>query len=116
VRRFPRLPDRAIMALAILAAILLNVGFCYWFVQSNIDALNAQRAAFHEHNVKAAEVAAARGAAIEAKLCGTFESLYADKPPAGDPATNPSRAYLQELHERLGEVPGELGCHGGNDG
>ena len=56
------------------------------------------------------------GAKIEAELCRTFESLYADKPPAGNPKTNPSRAYLQELHARLGEVPPDLKCTGGSDG
>lgn len=102
MKRFLGPSNRLIVAAAILAAVLLNGAFCYWFVQSNVTALTAQRAAFRLHD-----------AHVEAKLCSTFGSLYADQPPAGDPATNPSRAYLQELHTRLGEVLPDLGCPGG---
>lgn len=101
-----RLSNRGIVVLAIVVAVLINAGFSFWLVESNNSAMAAQQRASQR-----------AGARIEAELCHTFESLYADKPPAGNPATNPSRAYLQELHARLGEVPPDLKCTpGGTDG
>jgi hypothetical protein len=52
----------------------------------------------------------AAGAALERKLCTTFGKLGALKPPAGNPATNPSRAYLQGQHDTLVELGTDLGC------
>jgi hypothetical protein len=50
------------------------------------------------------------GAAIEQKLCASFGHLAALKPPAGNPRTNPSRAYLQEEHATLDQLGTDLGC------
>lgn len=44
------------------------------------------------------------------KLCLTFGRLGALTPPAGNPATNPSRAYDQELHMTLVQLGVDLGC------
>lgn len=44
------------------------------------------------------------------KLCTTLESLHADNPPTGSAANNPSRVYLQDLHDRLGELAVDLKC------
>lgn len=61
-----------------------------------------------EQHVQAEQQAA--GAALERKLCTTFGRLAANKPPAGNPVTNPSRAYEQENHAILDELGDDLGC------
>ena len=53
-----------------------------------------------------------QGQAIEAKLCSTLNRLAALKPPPGDPAANPSRAYLQAEHDTLAQLGFDLGCKG----
>lgn len=40
-------------------------------------------------------------------ICQTLESLHADAPPAGN---QPARAFLQDLHNRLGELATDLKC------
>ena len=50
------------------------------------------------------------GAVIEQKLCSTFGMLAALKPPAGNPAANPSRAYEDNLHTALDQLGTDLGC------
>ena len=50
------------------------------------------------------------GAALERKLCTTFGRLAANKPPSGNPATNPSRRYDQNNHAILDELGADLGC------
>lgn len=70
------------------------------------------------HEVRASQAAQQReqaaqqraGVALGDKLCITFSRLAALKPPAGDPAKNPSRAYDQELHATLDELGADLGC------
>ena len=52
------------------------------------------------------------GVLIEQKLCTTFGVLAALKPPAGNPRTNPSRAYLQGQHDALVQLGTDLGCKG----
>jgi hypothetical protein len=57
----------------------------------------------------------AAAAAVEAKLCRSFAKLAANKPPSGNPATNPSREYDQNNHAILDELGPDIGCkHGGN--
>jgi hypothetical protein len=51
-----------------------------------------------------------QGMAVETKLCASFNALAALQPPAGNPATNPSRAYEQSLHVRLDQVGISVGC------
>ena len=51
-----------------------------------------------------------QGQAIERKLCLTFVKLAALKPPAGNPKTNPSRAFDDNLHATLDELGADLGC------
>lgn len=48
--------------------------------------------------------------AVIDKLCLTFHRLSALKPPPGDPAKNPSRAYEQEQHDTLVQLGTDLGC------
>lgn len=54
-----------------------------------------------------------RAAAVtEHKICTTLDALAQDKPPAGNPATNPSRGYLQDLHAQFIALAVDLGCQG----
>ncbi len=53
------------------------------------------------------------GQIVERKLCKTFGELAANKPPAGDAAANPSRAYEQRNHRILAGVGPDIGCGGG---
>jgi hypothetical protein len=61
---------------------------------------------------QAAEQATAQrqGEMLEHKLCTTFGSLAALKPPPGNPHTNPSRAYEQGEHAILDQVGPDLQC------
>lgn len=95
----PKTLDRLLICAGIVVVLLVNGLFSYWQNQTSYSNVTATR-----------QAQARRGAIVEQRLCATFELLAKDQPPAGSAATNPSRAYLQELHARLGEVPGELGC------
>jgi hypothetical protein len=53
----------------------------------------------------------AAGAALERKLCATLAKLAANRPPAGNPKTNPSRAYDQNNHAILAELGPDIGCN-----
>lgn len=44
------------------------------------------------------------------KLCSTLTGLAEIKAPAGDPATNPSRAFEQAQQKKLAELSSDLGC------
>lgn len=70
---------------------------------------------------QAAQQAAAQrqqAQAFEKRLCATLlpvEGLAQLKPPAGDPAANPSRAFEQELARKLAplaELGPDVGCNG----
>lgn len=50
------------------------------------------------------------GVILGEKLCTTFGRLAANKPPAGNPRKNPSRAYDQNQHAILDELGTDLGC------
>ena len=72
--------------------------------------VNASQAAIHAAHVRGQAAEKRAGDELEAKLCITFSRLSALKPPAGNPATNPSRAYLQGQHAQLVELGTDLGC------
>lgn len=50
------------------------------------------------------------GVVLGERLCTTFGRLAALKPPPGNPAVNPSRAYEQEEHATLDQLGTDLGC------
>jgi hypothetical protein len=51
-----------------------------------------------------------QGQVIEEKLCSTIGGIAELKPPPGNPATNPSRAFDQALHAKLAELGPDIGC------
>ena len=51
-----------------------------------------------------------QGETVEHKICTTLAHLAALRPPAGNPRTNPSRAYDQRLHATLDGLAPDLGC------
>ena len=83
-------------------AVALAAGSLLWTaheVRASQAAQQHEEAAQHQAGVLLGE-----------KLCTTFSRLAALKPPAGDPAKNPSRAYDQELHATLDELGADVGC------
>lgn len=63
---------------------------------------------FWVHHVQATQQR--QGQVVEAKLCTTLGQLAALGPPAGDPASNPSRGFDQRLHATLAQLGPDLGC------
>jgi hypothetical protein len=64
---------------------------------------------FTAHYVNSQQSAAQRaGAKVIAKVCAGFARLAAEKPPAGNPATNPSRAFDQGQHATLVGIGADL--------
>ena len=88
---------RAVLFLFVFS-VILSVGGLFW----NAHQVNTSRAAYRHQSELA-----------ERKICTTLTSLAALQPPAGDPAANPSRAYLQGLHDRFTEISRDLGCQEG---
>lgn len=52
----------------------------------------------------------AQGQMFETNLCHTLNTLKAQKPPVGNPKTNPSRAFDQEQHQALAQLAADVGC------
>lgn len=53
------------------------------------------------------------GEIVERRICLTMTRLAALKPPPGNPAANPSRAYEDSLHATLDQLGPDLGCRKG---
>ena len=98
--RWPKFPRTAVFLLVLT---LIVGGGNLWATHSSIR---------HNNAVERQQHAAARRerAAIEAKLCSTLGKLAELQPPPGNPATNPSRAFDDELHATLSQVGTDLGC------
>ncbi len=68
---------------------------------------------FTAHEVNASRTAQQRqGLLVEQKLCSTLGRLAALRPPAGNPKTNPSRAFEDNLHATLDGLGPDIGCKG----
>jgi hypothetical protein len=64
-----------------------------------------------KEQLHAQQVAEQKAAAKEiGELCDTFGKVALLQPPAGNPKTNPSRAFDQNLHADLAGVNPDLGC------
>ena len=99
-----RVKNRTTLALCALVVLTLIVGGGnLWASWAQV---HADRAAQHREQVAQQHA----GAVLGEKLCTTFGKLAALKPPAGDPRTNPSRAYDQESHATLVQLGTDLGC------
>ena len=68
---------------------------------------------FTAHEVNASRTTQQRqGQLVEQKLCSTLGKLAALRPPAGNPKTNPSRAFEDNLHATLDGLGPDIGCKG----
>jgi len=72
--------------------------------------VQASQAAIQAGYVREQAAQRQAGILLGEKLCLTFGRLAALKPPAGSPAANPSRAYLQAQHDTLAQLGADLGC------
>lgn len=97
-----RLPRRLAYSLLVLFVIAAGFGVISLFWQ--VHETNANRAA--QQRI---------GQVTERKLCTTLDALAALQPPAGSPASNPSRAYEQSLHATLAQLGPDIGCPAGKD-
>lgn len=96
---------RALVYLFALSVIL--AAFSLFWTAHEVHASQAaiQAAQIREHTAQQRAMALA-----EKKLCTTLDRLTALKPPAGNPAANPSRAFDQQLHATLAEIGPDIGC------
>ena len=92
--RLPRGQARAI-AYGVVLALLLNGAGLFWQAHQSSTSQAAERRS---------------GQMLGRKLCQTFGELAANRPPAGNPATNPARAYDQRQHDILDQLGTDLGC------
>ena len=99
-----RVQGRAVVILFLLAA-LSGAGNLLWTAHE----VNAATAA--QHQEQAAQQR--QGAMIEQRLCTSLARLAALKPPPGNPAKNPSRAFDDEQHAVLAQLGADVGCEGG---
>jgi hypothetical protein len=90
--------DRGLVGiiLAIILAAVLSAGISVALATSIQDKYNSERA----QQVQQSSV-------IFGKLCNTLDSLHADIPPKG---TGPNSVYLQDLHNRLGDLASDIKC------
>jgi uncharacterized membrane protein YciS (DUF1049 family) len=119
-RGLSRLQGRAVVFLFGLS-VALSACSLFWNsyeVNSNAAAQRSQQASQQQAQRQEQAAQQRAGAAIEAKLCTSLKPLegLADmKPPAGNPADNPSRAFEQELVVKLAplaQLGPDLGCKG----
>ena len=87
-------------------AVILSGGNLLWTAHET----HASRAAIQSEYASEQAAQKREGQIVVRALCTTFTKLAALKPPAGNPATNPSRAYLQGQHDTLDELGVDLGC------
>jgi hypothetical protein len=85
----------------ILAVFVINAGFTLAIVLYFQGQYNASQ-----------ELAHKQGAQVGHSICLTLGKLAALQPPAGNPSTNPSRAFDQKLHQTLDELGPDLECNG----
>lgn len=93
-RGLPKVQRRALVYLFAVAAGLAAVALFAVFHSQAADRAAQQR----------------QGQVLEQELCATFRKAAALVPPAGNPAKNPSRAYLQGEHLVWTGVLADLKC------
>lgn len=97
----PSAMRRAIVYLFVVALAMSGANLLWTSHEVNVG---------HAAQVRDQAVQRKEGEVIERKLCTSFGSIAALKPPPGNPLTNPSRAYDQNLHSRLDGLGSDLGC------
>ena len=104
--RIPRVTPLQGMGVAVaLSFVVGGGGLASGYVEAHSQ---AHAVLVAEQRVQAEQRAA--GVILGDKLCSTFGTLAALKPPPGNPRTNPSRAYEQEEHAALVALGVDLGC------
>lgn len=96
---------RALVYLFVLSAAFGGFNL-FWTAHSVGASQSAIQAAQHREQVSQQRA----GVILGEKLCTTFGALAALKPPAGNPRTNPSRAFDDDLHAKLDQLGTDLGC------
>lgn len=99
-------PVRRALVFLFALSVALAAFSLFWTVHEVGASRSAIQAAQHREQVSQQRADALLGQ----RLCMTFGRLAALKPPAGNPATNPSRAYLQAQHDTLAQLGTDLGC------
>src|SRR5690242_13190165 len=88
-----------------------RVGFGIAYITGLVLVMSAIMFLWISHNVQATQSAARRqGELVQRKICLTLNELASKAPPSGNPADNPSRAYLQWLHFTLSQLGPDIGC------
>ena len=93
-RGLPVIQGRAVVVLFLISVAIS--AFAVWWVSYEVSRNNAEQRR--------------EGQVFEQKLCATFRPAAALVPPAGNPARNPSRAYLQGEHLVWTGVLADLKC------
>jgi hypothetical protein len=112
--RLPAVQARAIVYLFVINLIFVIAclgAFIHYAASTRAALLHQQQTYEAGQRHEQAEQRAA-GAQVIRKLCTTFGELAANKPPAGNPDTNPSRGYDQRNHRILDGVGPDIGCAG----
>lgn len=103
--KVPHVTSMQVMGVAVALSFVVGAGgLASGYVEAHSQAHAVLRAEQHEQAMQQAA-----GAAISRKLCITFGKLAANKPPGGNPATNPSRRYEQDNAAILAELGPDLG-------
>jgi hypothetical protein len=100
-RGLSRVQGRAVVVLFLITVLSSASG---WFWQAH----ETRQATAAQHREQAAQQR--QGQLLEQKLCTTLNRLAALKPPQGDPAQNPARAFDQEQHAVLAQLGPDVGC------
>jgi hypothetical protein len=95
---------------SLIMVLVVVFGICGGTLYLSVHNANsiAKNNAAIDAKIRAAQEKA--GQITEVKLCTSFHKLSALEPPPGNPATNPSRAYLQTQHDVLVQLGQDIGC------
>ncbi len=96
---------RALVWLFVLSVILAGANLLW-----TAHEVHASQAAIQAGYIREQAAQKRQGTILGVKLCTTFGRLAALKPPAGNPKTNPSRAFEDNLHATLDQLGTDLGC------
>lgn len=113
IRRVPS--TRALIALLLLMVLIVGVGNLWNSFNLNSQVKQTQREQ-QDQQAQQQKIQKEAGMIVEGKICRSLvplEGLSSLRPPAGDPATNPSRAFEQQLVVKLAplaQLGDDIGC------